>query len=172
MNNGRTTANDSGATTSTWMSEKVPSFDQEIDDGVSPEVCVIGAGIAGLSVALSLVQEGIDVLVIDQGPIGGGQTARTSAHLASAVDDRFYTLEKHFGRRGARLCAESHAAAIDAIEQNTRAFAIDCQFRRVDGYLWRAFMLAQVADGLANHEAPAIQTRMLARRNDITFNAG
>jgi glycine/D-amino acid oxidase-like deaminating enzyme/nitrite reductase/ring-hydroxylating ferredoxin subunit len=136
MNNGRTTANDSGATTSTWMSEKVPSFDAEIPDGARPDVCVIGAGIAGLSVALSLVQEGFDVLVLDQGPIGGGQTARTSAHLASALDDRFYVLEKNFGRPGAKLCAESHASAIDAIEQNTRTFAIDCQFRRVDGYLW------------------------------------
>jgi glycine/D-amino acid oxidase-like deaminating enzyme/nitrite reductase/ring-hydroxylating ferredoxin subunit len=118
------------------MSEKVPSFDEEIPDEARPDVCVIGAGIAGLSVALSLVQEGLDVLVIDQGPIGGGQTARTSAHLASALDDHFYLLEKHFGRAGAKVCAESHAKAIDTIEANTHTFAIDCQFRRVDGYLW------------------------------------
>src|ERR1043165_6708916 len=120
MRNGRTIANDSGATASTWMSEKVPSFDEEIPDGASPEVCVIGAGIAGLSVALSLVQEGIDVLVIDQGPIGGGQTGRTSAHLSSALDDRHYVLEKHFGRAGAKLCAASHSQAIDTIESKLR----------------------------------------------------
>jgi glycine/D-amino acid oxidase-like deaminating enzyme/nitrite reductase/ring-hydroxylating ferredoxin subunit len=136
MRKGSTIANDSGATSSPWMSEKVPSFDTEIPDGARPDVCVIGAGIAGLSVALSLVQDGLDVLVIDQGPIGGGQTARTSAHLASALDDHFYVLEKHFGRGGAKLCAESHAQAIDTIEANTRTFGIDCQFRRVDGYLW------------------------------------
>ncbi|HSD89784.1 MAG TPA: FAD-dependent oxidoreductase [Kofleriaceae bacterium] len=136
MTNGRIIANDSGSTTSIWMSEKVPSFDAGIPDGPRWDVCVIGAGIAGLSVALSLVQEGFDVLVLDQGPIGGGQTARTSAHLASALDDHFYMLEKSFGRAGARLCAESHATAIDEIEQNTRTLAIDCQFRRVDGYLW------------------------------------
>src|ERR1043165_3463330 len=136
MRNGRTIANDSGATTSTWMSEKVPSFDEDIPDDARPDVCVIGAGIAGLSVALSLVQEGLDVLVIDQGPIGGGQTARTSAHLTSALDDHFYVLEKHFGRAGAKLCAASHSQAIDTIESNIRTCGIDCQFRRVDGYLW------------------------------------
>jgi glycine/D-amino acid oxidase-like deaminating enzyme/nitrite reductase/ring-hydroxylating ferredoxin subunit len=136
MKNGRTIANDSGVTTSTWMSETVPSFDTDIPDDAKPDVCVIGAGIAGLSVALALVQEGRDVLVIDQGPIGGGQTARTSAHHASALDDHFYVLEKHFGKAGAKMCAESHAAAIDAIEKNVRSLQIDCQFRRVDGYLW------------------------------------
>src|SRR5262245_8058624 len=97
----RTIANHSGSTSSTWMEEHVPSFDAEIADGEHPDICVIGAGIAGLSVALSLVREGFDVLVIDQGPIGGGQTARTTAHLASALDDYFYVLEKRFGKRGA-----------------------------------------------------------------------
>jgi glycine/D-amino acid oxidase-like deaminating enzyme/nitrite reductase/ring-hydroxylating ferredoxin subunit len=132
----RIIANDSGSTRSTWMAERVPSFDGDIPDGMRPDVCVIGAGIAGLSVALALVQDGLDVLFVDLGPIGGGQTARTSAHLASALDDHFYVLEKRFGRVGARYCYESHASAIDAIELNIHTFGIDCDFRRVDGYLW------------------------------------
>src|SRR5690349_12105380 len=112
----RTIANGSGSTRSTWMEEQVPSFAAEIADGEHADVCVIGAGIAGLSVALALVREGIDVLVLDQGPIGGGQTARTSAHLSSALDDYFHVLERRFGKHGAKLCYESHAAAIDEIE--------------------------------------------------------
>jgi glycine/D-amino acid oxidase-like deaminating enzyme/nitrite reductase/ring-hydroxylating ferredoxin subunit len=131
-----TIANDSGATLSTWMSERVSAFDSPIvDDGVA-DVCVIGAGIAGLSVALALVHDGLDVLVLDQGPIGGGQTARTSAHLASAVDDDFHLLEKRFGREGASLVYQSHAAAIDWIQSNIERYGIDCEFRRVDAYLW------------------------------------
>lgn len=132
----RTIANDSGSTVSTWMSERVPVFDAEIADDERPDICVIGAGIAGLSVALALVRDGLDVLVLDQGPIGGGQTARTSAHLASALDDYFHVLERRFGRRGARLCYESHAAAIDTIEDNVKTYGIDCDFRRVDAYLF------------------------------------
>jgi glycine/D-amino acid oxidase-like deaminating enzyme/nitrite reductase/ring-hydroxylating ferredoxin subunit len=134
----RTIANDSGSTISTWMSERVPAFDTEIAENESPDVCVIGAGISGLSVALALVLEGMDVLVLDQGPIGGGQTARTSAHLASWLDDYFHVLERRFGKHGAQLCFESHARAIDAIEQHARTFGIDCDFRRVDAYLYAA----------------------------------
>jgi glycine/D-amino acid oxidase-like deaminating enzyme/nitrite reductase/ring-hydroxylating ferredoxin subunit len=132
-----TIANDSGATRSTWMAENVPDYAGEVPGDARPDVCIVGAGIAGLSVALALVQDGLDVLVLDQGPIGGGQTARTSAHLASALDDRIYVLERRFGRKNARLAVESHAAAIDAIERNAKMFGIDCDLRRVDGYLWR-----------------------------------
>lgn len=152
-----TIANDSGATISTWMAEAVPSFDAEIPADARPDVCVIGAGIAGLSVALTLVQDGLDVLVIDQGPIGGGQTARTSAHLASALDDRFHVLEKRFGKKGAKLAADSHASAIDAIETNARTFGIDCDFRRVDGYLF---------------VPPNASRKQLARERDAARSAG
>ena len=130
-------ANDSGVTRSTWMAEQVDDYDGDVPGDARPDVCIVGAGIAGLSVALALVQDGLDVLVLDQGPIGGGQTARTSAHLASAIDEHCYVLERRFGRKNARLAIESHAAAIDAIEANAKAFGIDCEFRRVDGYLWR-----------------------------------
>src|SRR6185312_17405078 len=96
-------ANDSGRTRSTWMAESVPDYDGEVPGDARPDVCVVGAGIAGLSIALSLVQDGLDVLVLDQGPIGGGQTARSSAHLASAIDEHCHVLERRFGRKGAKL---------------------------------------------------------------------
>jgi glycine/D-amino acid oxidase-like deaminating enzyme/nitrite reductase/ring-hydroxylating ferredoxin subunit len=118
------------------MSTEVPDFPALGTDEYEPDVCVIGAGIAGLSVARALVGRGLDVLVLDRGVIGGGQTARTSAHLASALDDRFYLLRQHFGAAGAKLAAESHAAAIDEIERVVGALSIQCDFRRVPGYLF------------------------------------
>jgi glycine/D-amino acid oxidase-like deaminating enzyme/nitrite reductase/ring-hydroxylating ferredoxin subunit len=131
----RSIPNDSGHSISTWMDLEVPSFDG-VEVPNHADVCVVGAGIAGLSVAYELAQQGVHVTVIDDGPIGGGETARTTAHLASALDDRFSLLEERFGADGARLAAESHAAAIDSIEANVRELGIDCQFRRVDGYLF------------------------------------
>jgi len=102
------------------------------------EVLVIGAGIAGLTTAYQLVRRGVKVVVVDDGPIGGGETVRTSAHLASAVDDRFVELAKDFGDAGAQIVAESHAAAIDFIELTVAELGLDCGFRRVDGYLFGA----------------------------------
>jgi nitrite reductase/ring-hydroxylating ferredoxin subunit len=74
-------------------------------------------------------------MVLDEGDIGGGQTGRTSAHLASAIDDRFVEIEKLHGKTGAKLAYESHAAAIDAIERIAREENIGCEFARLDALL-------------------------------------
>lgn len=100
------------------------------------DVVVVGAGMAGLSTAYHLLRAGRSVVVLDKGSIGSGETARTTAHLASALDDRFYVLERVHGPEGARLAAQSHAAAIDSIERAVRDERIACGFQRVDGYLF------------------------------------
>jgi glycine/D-amino acid oxidase-like deaminating enzyme/nitrite reductase/ring-hydroxylating ferredoxin subunit len=102
----------------------------------SADVCVVGAGIAGLTTAYLLAREGKSVVVLDDGPVAGGETARTTAHLVNALDDRYYELERLHGERGARLAAESHTAAVDQIEEIVEREGIDCDFRRLDGYLF------------------------------------
>jgi glycine/D-amino acid oxidase-like deaminating enzyme/nitrite reductase/ring-hydroxylating ferredoxin subunit len=73
---------------------------------------------------------------VDDGPAGGGETGRTTAHLANALDDRYFELEKVHGTDAIRLAAESHTAAIDRIESIVTSDGIDCDFRRVDGFLF------------------------------------
>jgi glycine/D-amino acid oxidase-like deaminating enzyme/nitrite reductase/ring-hydroxylating ferredoxin subunit len=103
---------------------------------LSADVCIVGAGIAGLTIAYLLAREGKAVIVLDDGPIGGGMTARTTAHLTNALDDRFYELERLFGEEGSRLAAQSHTAAIDRVEAIVNEEEINCEFERVDGYLF------------------------------------
>lgn len=123
-----------GITKSLWLDQDLPELPGEPPR--EADVLVIGAGIAGLTCAIELARAGRHPVVIDDGPIGGGETSRTSAHLASAVDDRYHVLEDKFGADGAKLVAESHGAAIDYIERMVRERAIDCAFRRVDGWLF------------------------------------
>jgi glycine/D-amino acid oxidase-like deaminating enzyme/nitrite reductase/ring-hydroxylating ferredoxin subunit len=99
------------------------------------DVIVIGAGIAGLTTALMLREQGREVLVVDRKGFGGGESLRTTAHLASALDDRYYHLQRWHGEDGARIAAQSHAAAIDWIEQFCHSTQ-DCDFVRVPGLLF------------------------------------
>lgn len=107
-----------------------------LDAAQRVDVCIVGAGIAGLSTAMSLIERGRSVLVLDREGVAAGESMRTSAHLASALDDRYSELEHWFGEGGARIAATSHAAAIDLVERWCSELAIDCGFRRVPGYLF------------------------------------
>lgn len=117
------------------MNVEVPEQSPLTKDAIV-DVCVVGAGIAGMSTAYMLAREGRSVIVLDDGRIGGGMTERTTAHLASALDDRFYNLEELHGPDGSRLAAESHSAAINQIEQIIAKEKIDCDFERLNGYLF------------------------------------
>jgi len=100
------------------------------------DVCVVGAGIAGMTTGYLLACEGRDVAIVDDGPVGGGMTGRTTAHLVNALDDRFYEIEKMLGKDAARIAAHSHTQAIDRIDEIVREENIQCDFERVDGYLF------------------------------------
>src|SRR5438874_11618816 len=63
-------------------------------------------------------------------------TGRTTAHLVNALDDRYYDLEKYHGQDGARMAAQSHSASIDRIKKIVADENIDCEFERLDGYLF------------------------------------
>lgn len=125
-----------GGTDSPWKLTDATQQLLALDVNLQADVCVVGAGISGLTTAYLLAREGRSVVVLDDGPIGGGETGRTTAHLSNAFDDRYCELERIFGESGSRLAAESHTAAIDRIEQIVREEQIECDFERVDGYLF------------------------------------
>jgi len=124
--------------TSVWMAAAPrPEFPRLAKDERA-DVCLVGAGMAGLTTAYLLTKAGQSVIVLDDGPIVSGETERTTAHLTTVLDDRFFELERLHGEDGARLAAESQTAAIDTIERIVLEERIDCDFARVDGYLFNA----------------------------------
>lgn len=128
-------SNNSGKSQSLWMETLLPSF-PSIEKDLKADVCIVGAGIAGLSSAYTLAKQGKSVVVVDMGPVSGGQTARTTAHLTWALDERYYKLITLFGEENAKIAAMSHSAAIDTIEKIIQEENILCDFERVDGYLF------------------------------------
>ena len=127
---------DSGSTVSLWMATEEGSRHIALDKDIKTDICIVGAGIAGLSVAYELSKVGRNVVILDDGTPGGGETCRTTAHLSNALDDRYFEVEKVHGKEGARLAAESHSRAIDRIGEIVKEEGIDCDFARLDGYLF------------------------------------
>ena len=128
----------SGGSTSVWMATSDVRPQPQLTSDTDADVCIVGAGIAGLTTAYLLAREGKSVVVLDDGPIGGGETGRTTAHLSNALDDRYFEIERLHGADGVRLAAESHTGAISRIEAIVSDENIECDFERLDGYLFAA----------------------------------
>jgi glycine/D-amino acid oxidase-like deaminating enzyme/nitrite reductase/ring-hydroxylating ferredoxin subunit len=126
-----------GRTRSLWM-EDAPVPRPALDESLVADVCVVGGGIAGLTSAYLLVREGHSVVLLDMDRIGGQETARTTAHLSDVLDEGLVELERLHGWEGASHAVAGHRAAIERIEGIARAEEIDCDFERLDGYLFEA----------------------------------
>jgi glycine/D-amino acid oxidase-like deaminating enzyme/nitrite reductase/ring-hydroxylating ferredoxin subunit len=123
---------------SVWAATVDMPHTPELSENVQADVCIIGAGIAGLTASYQLAKAGKSVVIVEDGSLASGMTQVTTAHLSNEIDDRFIEIERWHGERGAFLAAESHTAAINRIEANARAMQVDCDFVRVDGYLFLA----------------------------------
>lgn len=165
----------SGASRSIWMdSAIVPSY-LPLQRSERTGVCVVGAGIAGLTTAYKLIRDGFNVTVLDDGPIGGGETGRTTAQLTCILDKGYAETERLRGRDGAQMAARSHSAAISEIERIVRSEQIDCDFARMDGYLFMA--PGDTVDSLqeeleAAHRAGLQGTSLIERVPMLSFDPG
>src|SRR5438270_125951 len=81
-----------GANLSLWEASVAEDRLNPLTENTSADVCIVGAGIAGLSIAYELSRLGQKVIVLDDGLIGRGMTGRTTAHLVNALDDRYNNL--------------------------------------------------------------------------------
>jgi glycine/D-amino acid oxidase-like deaminating enzyme/nitrite reductase/ring-hydroxylating ferredoxin subunit len=126
-------------TRSLWMTQTAVAADApRLGEDLTCDVVVVGSGIAGLSVAYELSQIGKSVVILDRGSIAGGISSRTTAHLAPVCDDGVAELAKMRGEEMAAKFQESQAAAVDRIEAIVAKHDIDCDFRRLDAYLFPA----------------------------------
>ncbi len=137
---------------SLWMATAPLERFPPLEANEKADVCVVGAGIAGLTTAYLLARAGRDVVVVDLGRVGGQETPRTTAHLTNVLDNRFTGIEQLHGEEASRLAWESHEAAIDRIESIAREESIDCDFERMDGWL---FLQAEHPDDLDEELAAA-----------------
>jgi len=90
-------------TTSLWQDEprqrRAPlAGDAHVD------VAIVGAGIAGLSLALALAREGASVVVLERGQVGDGASGRNAGFVLAGVAENFVAACRRYGTvRATRL---------------------------------------------------------------------
>lgn len=122
-------------TDSVWETIGLPLF-TEIKGDARTEVCVIGGGLSGLSIAYELAKRGKSVTLLESFRLGSGQSGRTTAHLSCQLEEEFSELIKMHDLHTIRKFLEGHRSAIDTIASIVDMEDILCDFKRVDGYLF------------------------------------
>lgn len=123
-------------TNSIWEKVDLPEYER-IRGDTRADVCIIGGGLSGLSIAYELAKRGKKVVLLESFRIGSGQSGRTTAHLSCQLEENFVDLIKMHDLPVVKTFLEAHRGAIDYIETMVGQEDISCDFRRVDGFLFR-----------------------------------
>ena len=100
------------------------------------QVAVIGGGIAGLNIAYSLMENGIDVIVLEKNRIASGQSGNTTAKITSQHNLIYDGLLDNFGERLARQYAMANQDAIASYRHIVAKEHIECDFEDQSAYLY------------------------------------
>ena len=91
------------------------------------EVCIIGAGFAGLATALGLIERGQrDVTVLEAQQVGFGASGRNGGFVFGGYSLDCADLLAQLGPQRARACYGLTRAAVDLIRRRIREHAIAC----------------------------------------------
>jgi len=79
---------------------------------------------------------GLRVAVLEAHDIGGGESMRTTAHVTAQPDARWKKIVKDLGAATSTQLWHEAMASIDELEQIVHELKIECDWKRVDGYLF------------------------------------
>ncbi|MFL9874626.1 NAD(P)/FAD-dependent oxidoreductase [Paraburkholderia megapolitana] len=129
-----------------WYEASAPrpaTDDPSLQGAHDADVCVIGAGYAGLSVALECRARGLSVIVLDAHRPGWGASGRNGGQtLVGFAKDE--VIERQLGLDGARAAWALSVEGVRLVRERIERYGIDCDF--TPGYLTVATRPKRVPD--------------------------
>ncbi|MBX4189289.1 FAD-binding oxidoreductase [Candidatus Parcubacteria bacterium] len=113
----------------------MPAF-KALDGDIEADICIVGAGLAGVWCSYLLSKEGKKIVLIDCDKVGRAATLYTTAFVTEVIDTPLEELSKMFDEKSAREVWQSGAEAIDRIERVIEEEGIDCEFMRLPLHMY------------------------------------
>jgi gamma-glutamylputrescine oxidase len=107
------------------------------------DVCVLGAGITGLSTAIYLAERGYKVAVLEGRCVGWGASGRSGGQMIFGFASDQSKLVRLVGRQNARTIWECSLEGMNLLRQLVSRFNIDCDL--VQGHIHAALKNRQAA---------------------------
>jgi gamma-glutamylputrescine oxidase len=108
------------------------------------DVCVLGAGITGLSTAIQLAEQGFKVAVLEACRVGWGASGRSGGQMIFGFAAEQSKLVRLVGRDDARKLWDSGLEGIELLRRQVDRYAIDCDL--VHGHIHAALKPRQARD--------------------------
>jgi gamma-glutamylputrescine oxidase len=101
----------------------------QLEESLRADVCVIGGGFTGLSAALNLAEQGMDVVLLEAERIGFGASGRNGGLIGSGQRGDLLEMEQKFGFERSRLFWDFAEAAKAEIRNRVANHDIDCDLQ-------------------------------------------
>ena len=115
---------------SLWLNEKTKEKFPELEKDLETQVCIIGAGILGISTAYYLTQKGYNVTILERDKIANRVTGHTTAKITSQHGLIYHYLLNQYGKEFARKYYLANQKSIQEIEKIITQNQIECDFER------------------------------------------
>lgn len=115
---------------------------QALAGDVSCDVCVIGAGFAGLSTALHLAEAGRKVVVLEAARVGFGASGRNGGQLVNGYSRGYDSIRSRYGEDTARALLNMSFEGAEIIRARVEKYNIACDLK--PGGFFAAFTRKQM----------------------------
>ena len=119
-----------------WIENTPDTNYPDLKEGLTVDVAIIGAGIAGITSAILLKKAGLSVALIEAGKIIKDVTGHTTSKITAAHSVIYKELLKEHGEKKTSIYAKANQSAIDQIESLIKEYNIACDFRRLPCYIY------------------------------------
>ncbi|MEH7116652.1 FAD-dependent oxidoreductase [Neobacillus vireti] len=118
-----------------WREIELPTF-KSLDQDISVDVAIVGAGITGITAAYLLTKAGQKVALLEAGGILNGTTGHTTAKLTAQHGLIYDEFINHFGKEKARMYYDSMMQAVKFVENTMNERNIKCDFSKQDAFVY------------------------------------
>ena len=114
----------------------------ELQGDVEVDVCIIGAGYTGLSTAISLLENGFKVAIVEAAKVGFGASGRNGGQIVNSYSRDIDVIERTVGPKPAQLMGQMAFEGGRIIRERIAKYNINCDLK--DGGVFAAFTQKQM----------------------------
>ena len=120
-----------------WYAASVPEFPAlaPLTGSMHTDVCILGAGITGLSTAIELAEAGYKVVVLEAQRVGWGASGRSGGQAIFGFGCDQSKITQAVGLQSSKRMFDWSIEGLDLIQSRCAQYSIDCDWRDIHAHV-------------------------------------